>query len=378
MREGVKFSGTLALGRPVSFYARMGQAVGGCPQGVFLCQLMYWTGGVDGHFRGNREDGWIYKVASEIETETSLTLRQQQTAIKKLKELGILQTAVHRVPPDGHTARHFKINMSRLEEVFDQYWEAREREEEEASSEASEEPAETCSISGSAENAFPGLGSAENAFPEVRKTHIQKCGKRTSITTETTAETTDREETEREVESPDVPSGQLQLMKNSWDGDYTRLREYVFDYFLSQGIQSPTIRSSQSEFYGVFDFLMQEQLWWRKRNNACSPKTNYFGFYVKFFQNRYSRENAWMWPYDAFHYTVCLAVGPEEAYRDRVSRTTASRARSTLIEMQEEGICLNEYLQMMVNEFPETSPVDSLQDNKHLRTMLRKAAAIAS
>ena len=75
--------------------------------GLFLSQLLYW------HGKGKRKP-WIYKNANDFYMETGLTREMQETAIKKLKYLGVLETKLAGVP----ATRHFKVNMQKLREIL--------------------------------------------------------------------------------------------------------------------------------------------------------------------------------------------------------------------------------------------------------------------
>jgi hypothetical protein len=59
-------------------------------------------------------DGWFFNTAKNIEKDTCLTSHQQRKAIKKLKELGILETKVVGIP----AKQHFKIIENKLLSYF--------------------------------------------------------------------------------------------------------------------------------------------------------------------------------------------------------------------------------------------------------------------
>lgn len=73
------------LGSPVAYYAAFAKAMGSVDAGVFVSQFFYW------HGKGHDPDGWVYKTQAEIEEETGLTRRNQETARKKLRALGVLE-----------------------------------------------------------------------------------------------------------------------------------------------------------------------------------------------------------------------------------------------------------------------------------------------
>ena len=59
-------------------------------------------------------DGWFFNTAKNIEKDTCLTSHQQRKAIKKLKDLGILETKVVGIP----AKQHFKIIENKLLSYF--------------------------------------------------------------------------------------------------------------------------------------------------------------------------------------------------------------------------------------------------------------------
>ena len=59
-------------------------------------------------------DGWFFNTAKNIEEDTCLTTHQQSKAIKRLKDLGILETKVVGIP----AKKHFKIIENKLVSYF--------------------------------------------------------------------------------------------------------------------------------------------------------------------------------------------------------------------------------------------------------------------
>ena len=89
--------------KPIAFNPALARLAKSAGAGLFLSQLLYWWG------KGRKPD-WIYKTISEIQEETSLTRSEQDRAIRKWKELGVLVVEKRGIPP----TRHFKINIPRL------------------------------------------------------------------------------------------------------------------------------------------------------------------------------------------------------------------------------------------------------------------------
>ena len=59
-------------------------------------------------------DGWFFNTAKNIEQDTCLTTHQQSRAIKRLEDLGILETKVVGIP----AKKHFKIIENKLLSYF--------------------------------------------------------------------------------------------------------------------------------------------------------------------------------------------------------------------------------------------------------------------
>jgi hypothetical protein len=60
--------------------------------GIFLRQLVYWTG------KEHDPEGWIYKTQSEMEVETGLSRKQQEKARKILRSQGVINEQKKGVP----------------------------------------------------------------------------------------------------------------------------------------------------------------------------------------------------------------------------------------------------------------------------------------
>lgn len=98
------------IGRPVAFYPSLAFMCGSVNAALFLCQLIYWSG-------RERKNGQIYKSASEIEAETALSYKEQRSARRRLRELGILTDQYARL---DHTT-YFQINFDRVNELWEAY-----------------------------------------------------------------------------------------------------------------------------------------------------------------------------------------------------------------------------------------------------------------
>ena len=70
-------------GRPIAYHPRLAKPLGSVNAAILFGQLVYW------HDKTNNPLG-VYKTALEIEEETGLSIKEQETARKKLKERGVL------------------------------------------------------------------------------------------------------------------------------------------------------------------------------------------------------------------------------------------------------------------------------------------------
>jgi hypothetical protein len=89
----MKFSDVFTgLGRPVVYYPSLNAITGGVGATVFLANLFQWSG------TQRDPDGWIYKTQEEIEAETGLSRREQETARKQLRAATLLREERRGVP----------------------------------------------------------------------------------------------------------------------------------------------------------------------------------------------------------------------------------------------------------------------------------------
>jgi len=85
------------LGRGcVAFYPRLADLTGSVTTALFLSQCLYWT-----RCYGRRypeRDGWFWKTHTDWQRETGLTRREQDTARRNLRALGLLQEKLVGMP----------------------------------------------------------------------------------------------------------------------------------------------------------------------------------------------------------------------------------------------------------------------------------------
>lgn len=74
-----------AIGRPIAFQRSFRAISGSTVAALFLSQAWYWTGKLP-----NDREGWFFKDQDEWESETGLSRREQTTARKHLKEVGLI------------------------------------------------------------------------------------------------------------------------------------------------------------------------------------------------------------------------------------------------------------------------------------------------
>lgn len=70
------------LSRPVAFHRCLAELTGSVTSGLMLSQAIYWTP------RTKDSDGWFWKTQEEWFEETMLSRKEQETARRRLKELG--------------------------------------------------------------------------------------------------------------------------------------------------------------------------------------------------------------------------------------------------------------------------------------------------
>jgi len=87
--------------RQVAFNPILGEIAGSALAGLLLSQLLYWDS------KRPQNDKWFYKTIKELQQETCLTRYEQETAIKKLKSLKLLEVKLQGVP----ARRFFRVSL---------------------------------------------------------------------------------------------------------------------------------------------------------------------------------------------------------------------------------------------------------------------------
>jgi hypothetical protein len=96
--------------RAILFNPRLGRISGSAEAGLLMSQLLFW------HGKGRNKERF-YKTVNELQMETCLTRSEQNIAIKKWKNLGVLDVQKKGVPQK----RNFYINMESLHELMKAY-----------------------------------------------------------------------------------------------------------------------------------------------------------------------------------------------------------------------------------------------------------------
>lgn len=95
--------------RPVAFLPLLAKVSGSASSGLFMSQLLFW-------WNKGIKDGWIYKTIDEMQEETYLCRSEQDVAIRKWKELKVLEVRKQGIPPK----RHFRIDIEYLLQIASQ------------------------------------------------------------------------------------------------------------------------------------------------------------------------------------------------------------------------------------------------------------------
>ena len=98
--------------RAVAYRADITKAFKSIQAGVFMSQLLYWSG------KEHDPDGWIRKDVNEFYEETGMTRKNQDTARKILSEAGALEEKLKGMP----AKLHYKINFNNLVNHLKEYY----------------------------------------------------------------------------------------------------------------------------------------------------------------------------------------------------------------------------------------------------------------
>ena len=95
-------------GRPIAFYSAYAHALGSVTAALLLSQLCYWSD------KGHDAEGWIYKTQAELELETGMGRREQETARRVLRGAGVLEEKKAGTPARLYFRVDFEALVDRL------------------------------------------------------------------------------------------------------------------------------------------------------------------------------------------------------------------------------------------------------------------------
>lgn len=75
-----------------------------------MSQLLFWYG-------KGKNKRWIYKTIEEMEKETTLSRKEQDTAITICKKYGLIETKLKGIP----AKRNFYINFEAIKKFVEEY-----------------------------------------------------------------------------------------------------------------------------------------------------------------------------------------------------------------------------------------------------------------
>lgn len=164
------------IGRPIAYHPALARMVGGVNAAIFLSQLIYWDERTEDAELG------VYKTAEQWEAETGLSVREQTTARRQLRDRGLITETHKRI----EHKLYFKLDRDAFDRLIAGVGEAGNPERQNVDS----------------RNAETQFGNSENANTETPKAPSPNHPKRSSlIKTEITTETTEEKNTKKENSS---------------------------------------------------------------------------------------------------------------------------------------------------------------------------------
>lgn len=161
------------IGRPIAYHPALARMVGGVNAAIFLSQLIYWDERMEDAELG------VYKTAEQWEAETGLSVREQTTARRQLRDRGLITETHKRI----EHKLYFKLDRDAFDRLI-------------AGAGEVENPERQNVDSRNAETQF---GNSESANTETPKAPSPNHPKRSSlIKTEITTETTEEKNTKKE------------------------------------------------------------------------------------------------------------------------------------------------------------------------------------
>jgi len=100
------------LDRPIAYHVIFARITGSVTAAVFLSQAFYWQ------YRGKQEeDGWWWHTQKQWTDETGLSRREQETARKKLRSMGVIEERDEGMP----SRKEYRLNFPVLLDKIEQY-----------------------------------------------------------------------------------------------------------------------------------------------------------------------------------------------------------------------------------------------------------------
>ncbi|MWQ07129.1 DNA replication protein [Glaesserella parasuis] len=162
------------LGQPIAYYPQLAKPLGGVTAAILFGQLFFWQDKTSNPLG-------VYKTQAELEQETGLSRREQETARKKLVELGILvethKRLEHRI--------YFKLDLVKFDALMDDIREEAKPPLPNVTNEHS--PMAESDIR---EEAKPPLPNATNEHSPMAESDIREEAKPPFVNTENTSENT--------------------------------------------------------------------------------------------------------------------------------------------------------------------------------------------
>lgn len=102
--------------RLIGYNPMIAKVLGSVTAGVLLAQLMYWSETMTeaAMKKGHEFDGWFYKTGQDLYNETGLSRYEQETARRRLRNLGIIQEERKGLP----ARLYYQVNWQALIEVL--------------------------------------------------------------------------------------------------------------------------------------------------------------------------------------------------------------------------------------------------------------------
>lgn len=97
--------------RPIAYQPALAKAFGSVNLGILWSQLFYWND------RTTNPEGWIYKTSKDLYEETGLSRKEQETARKIGRELGVLEEKLSGCP----ATIHYRINVEVAIEILEKF-----------------------------------------------------------------------------------------------------------------------------------------------------------------------------------------------------------------------------------------------------------------